>query len=130
MNILESIVLLILGSIIGYLFSKKTEAYKFELIKREQAVKVAELFAFWLTCDDESLAKYTPEDRIKHCEKLNKMVWELAIWIPDECIVKDIMDKLSHKSPKDIKDIIISMREQIQGHKNEKLKSEDIVNFK
>lgn len=134
MNVFETIIITIssglVGGFISYYFSEKTERYKFELLKREQASRVAELFAFWLRCDDEILSKMDTEERINHCEKLNKITWELAIWIPDEKIIKNIMDKLTHKSRRDIKEIILDIREQIQERKNKKFKWQDIVSFK
>ena len=61
MNIIETILLTIssglIGGFISYYFAEKTENYKFELLKKEQAVKVAELFACWMRCDDEVLKK-------------------------------------------------------------------------
>jgi len=134
MNIIETIIITVssglIGGFISYYFSEKNEDYKFELLKKEQAVKVAELFAFWLTCDDETLKKFIVKERKSHCERLNRLVWELAIWIPDENLVKDIMDKLSHSSRKDIKEIILNIREQIQKKKSDKLKWQDLVSFK
>ena len=129
LTIIIPLITLFIGGLIVYYFDKKTEKYKFELLKREQAAKVAELFAFWLRCDDEVLNKFTKEERIDHCEKLNKITWELAIWIPDEKIVKNIMDKLAHKSRQEIKEIILNIREQIQEKKSKELKWEDIVSF-
>lgn len=134
MNIVETFLISIFSAFIGgfvsYYFSEKIENYKFELLKKEQAAKVAELFAFWLTCDDDVLNSFTPKERRDHVEKLNRLVWELAIWIPDENLVKDIMEKLSHSSRKDIKEILISLREQIQKKKSKKIKWSDIVRFK
>ena len=67
MNVFETIIITIssglIGGFISYYFSEKTEKYKFELLKREQASRVAELFAFWLRCDDEVLNKMTAEER-------------------------------------------------------------------
>jgi len=134
MNALETIIVTIssglIGGFISYYFAEKTEKYKFEILKREQAAKVAELFSFWLKCDDAKLEKMTQEERINHCEKLNRITWELAIWIPDERIVKNIMDKLSHSSTQDIKEIILNIREQIQDKKSKKLEWKNIVSFK
>jgi hypothetical protein len=134
MNIIETIILTISGGLIGgfisYYFGEKTENYKFELLKREQAVKAAELFACWMKCDDAVLESFTEEERRNHCEKLNKLTWELAIWNPDEKIVKNIMDRLSHNSRQDIKEIILSIRQQVQKSDVKKLKWEDLVYFK
>ncbi len=134
MNILETVIISVSSALIGgyvsYYFSQKTENYKFELLKKEQAAKVAELFAFWLKCDDDVLKEFTKKERRDHVEKLNRLTWELAIWIPDEDLVEDIMDRLSHSSKKDIKEILLNIREQIQRKKSQKLKWEDLVYFK
>lgn len=134
MNITETIVIAIMSSFIGgfisYYFTEKTENYKFQLFKKEQAAKIAELFALWMKCDDETLEKFSKEERLNHCEKLNKLTWELAIWINDEEIVKKIMERLSHNSQSDIKEIILEIREQIQNKKTGKFKWDDIVFFK
>lgn len=134
MNILETIIITMASGLIGgsisYFFSEKIENYKFDLMKKEQAAKAAELFSLWLKCDDEVVKKFSEEERRNHCEKLNKLTWELAIWIPDEKIVKSIMEKLSHSSKADIKEIILQIREQIQKRKNKQLKWQDLINFK
>lgn len=111
-------------------YEKQLEEYRFAILKREQAARVAELFAFWLSCDDDVLREFSKKEMRDHSEKLNRLTWELAIWIPDEKIVKDIMDKLSHGSKKDIKEIILSIREQIQKENSKELKWTNIVSFK
>ena len=134
MNYIETIIITTAGGLIGgfvsYYFAEKTEKYKFELLKQEQAVRVAELFATWMKIGDKELSQMEETERAEHCEKLNKITWELAIWIPDEAIVKNIMDKLSHNSQQDIKEIILSIRQQIQKKEHRKLKWEDLVYFK
>lgn len=133
MNIVETLIIAIssglIGGFISYYFSEKTVNYKFEILKKEQATKVAELFSFWLTCNDENLKSFSKKERSDHCEKLNRLTWELAIWIPDEELVNEIMKKLSHNSRKDIKEIILKLREQIQRKKSKKIKWEDLVSF-
>lgn len=133
MNILETIIITIssglIGGAISYYFGEKTENYKFELLKKEQAVKVAELFACWTKYDDKVLAKFTEEEKRNHSERLNKLTWELAIWISDEKIVTNIMDRLSHNSRQDVKEIILDIRQQVQRRSVKKLKWQDLVYF-
>ncbi len=134
MSAIETIIITIAGGLIGgfvsYYFAEKTENYKFELLKKEQASKVAELFALWVKHNDNSLKKLSIDKRNNYIEKLNKLTWELTIWIPDEKIVMKIMNKLSHKSKSEIKQIILQIRETIQNKKCNQLKWKDIVNFK
>ncbi len=98
--------------------------------KREQASRVAELFAFWLTYSDGTIDNLPNKEKIAHYEKLNRLTWELAIWIPDEALVKEIMSKLSHDSGKDIKEIVLSIREHIQKKKSHNLDWKELVSFK
>ena len=52
------------------------------------------------------------------------------MWIPDEKLVKKIMDRLANKSKAlSIKKIIIEMREFILQNKSKELKSDDLVHF-
>jgi hypothetical protein len=134
METIETIIITIssglIGGFISYYFVEKTENYKFELLKNEQAGRVAELFALWIKYDDIEIESLTSLEKIEYQEKLNKLTWELTMWIKDEKLVKKIMDKLSHSSKSDIKEIIMQVREVIQNKKNKEIKWKDIVNFK
>ena len=134
MGTLETVIITIasglVGGFISYYFSEKIENYKFELLKKEQAAKVAELFALWIKYDDVEIEKLSTVEKMDYQEKLNRLIWELAMWIKDEKIVKKIMDKLSHSSKSDIKQVIMQVREVIQNKKNKQLKWGNIVNFK
>lgn len=134
MNILETIIITISSGLIGgsisYYFSEKIEYYKFELLKKEQSAKISELFSFWIRYNDKTVKMITGNERRDYLEKLNKLTWELFIWIKDEKIVKKIMDKLTHNSREDIRQIIFEVRKEIQKEKNTTLKWEDVVSFK
>jgi hypothetical protein len=133
-NIIETITITIasglIGGFISFYFSEKTENYKFELLKKEQAAKVAELFALWIKYDGIEIEELPADEKTSYQEKLNRLTWELAMWIRDEKLVKQIMDRLSNNSKSDIKEIIMQVREVIQNKKNKQLKWKNIVNFK
>jgi hypothetical protein len=133
MNIIETVVIAIssglIGGYISYYFAEKNERYKFELVKRGRAEKIAELFALWIKFNEEELNKLSDAEKVNHLEGLNRATWELVIWVSDENIVKNVMDVLSKKSKKSIKEIIFDIRNQVQGRENRKLKWEDIVHF-
>jgi len=134
MNIIEIIVLTIasglIGGFISYYFAEKTENYKFELLKKEQAAKLADLFAYWIKYDDETVKKIGDKSRKDYYQSLNKLAWELAIWIPDEKIISDIMNRLANKSQKNIQELILEARKLIQKKENKILKEENITYFK
>lgn len=134
METLETIIITILSGLIGgyisYYFVEKSENYKFELLKNEQAAKVAELFALWIKYDGIEIENLSDADKIEYQEKLNRLTWELAMWVKDEKLVKKIMEKLSHSSKSEIKEIIMQVREVIQNKENKEIEGNDIVNFK
>jgi len=53
----------LIGGYISYYFLEKSENYKFELLKREQAAKIAELFALWLKYNESELKILTQEQK-------------------------------------------------------------------
>lgn len=134
METLETIIITILSGLIGgyisYYFAEKSENYKFELLKNEQAAKVAEFFALWIKYDGIEIENLSDADKIEYQEKLNRLTWELAMWVKDEKLVKKIMEKLTHSSKSEIKEIIMQVREVIQNKENKEIEGNDIVNFK
>lgn len=95
MDIITTIILTISGGLIGgyinYYFSEKTENYKFELLRREQAAKIATFFSKWIKYRGKE--KYFLDDKeiINHYEELNKMSLEIALWIKDADLLNKIM---------------------------------------
>lgn len=125
---IEKIILMIASGLISglivYFFTIRVEKYKFDIYKRKQSEKVAELFAAWIR--KKKIIKGDEE----YCEKLNCLAWGLAIWIPDEKLVKKIMDRLANENKAlSIKKIIIEMREFILQSKSTELKSSDLIHF-
>jgi len=83
-----------LEHIIKHEYDKKLEEFRFDIYQREQAVGIAKLFAKWAKYsgkEDELLDEYQKAD---HFEELNRLNWELAIWVPNEEIVKKINKRL------------------------------------
>jgi hypothetical protein len=94
---------------------RQLEEYKFSIRTREQATKIAELFA---------LRYSKPESA-----QLNKIVWELSLWLPEET-VKDITLLLTkHKDSKDVKQILMDIRSLLLNKKDNNLNAEDIIHF-
>lgn len=132
-DLIEKIILMIASGLISgfivYFFTIKVEEYKFNIYQRKQAEKVAELFAKWIKYNGKEDELLNEEQKRDHFEGLNRLAWELAMWIPDEKIVKKIMGKLCHKSDTDIKQIILEIRELILNKKSKELKWEELVHF-
>ncbi len=133
MSIIQNLIVSISGGLIGgytsYYFSEKVENYKFELLKKEQAIAVAELFAFWIRYDNQTINALSDVHKKDYFEKMNRLTWEISIWIDDEGIVKKIMKRLENKTDIEIKTIILEVRELVQKRKNNNLKPDDLVHF-
>lgn len=88
---------------------------KFEFRKREQATMVASLFAEWI-------------DNPKERKDLNRLAWEATLWLPDN-LAKEVNKRLANApDAKKTKEILVSIRELIQGHKSS-LNPTEIVHF-
>lgn len=64
------------------------------------------------------------------------MIWELAIWIPEESFVIDLMEILSNKeNSKTPKQALLEMRDLLQKkpfqrQRKKSLRASDIIHFK
>lgn len=97
-------------------YDKRLEAYKNESKRKEQAAVVAEAIAEWAA---------NPTD-IKDIKKLQKLVWEATLWLPD-ALAADFNNMLAHhgKTPKEI---LVAIKSHLWGTATT-LRPEDIVNF-
>ncbi len=88
---------------------------KFEFKKREQAAIIASLFAEWI-------------DNPKERKDLNRLAWEATLWLPDN-LAKEVNKRLANEpEAKKTKEILVSIKELIQGHKSS-LNPAEIVHF-
>lgn len=110
-------------------YNKKLEEFKFSISVRAQAAEAAKLFAKYIKYNAREDEVLNEDKRRDHFEELNKLNWELAIWIPKEEIVKKINEVFLRKPGADIKQIIIEIREVILGEKCKVLKAGDLVHF-
>lgn len=107
-------------------YDKQLEDYKEMYFKREQSSKISALLATWIS----KLENETPKDKSLRFKKLNQLSFELALWIPDEILLKELMKRLSNDpEAQDIKDILLYCRELIQDRKNKDIKAGDLVHF-
>lgn len=88
----------------------------FEQKKREQSALVAEAIAEWIASPTE----------IEDVKKLQKLVWEATLWLPDE-LAKDFNDMLAHKE-KTAKEMLVAVKSHIWQQPTS-LKPGDIVHF-
>lgn len=97
-------------------YDKKLEEIRYDIIKREQAAKIAELFSKWISLKDESK------------RELNRLSFEMSLWLPDDVAV-EINKRLKNlDGSKSVQDLIIECRKIIQRN-DTKLTPNDITFF-
>jgi hypothetical protein len=115
---------------IAHKYNKKLEDYKFSILQREQASKIAELFSKWGKYAGQEKTMLDENALKDYYEKITRMSFELSLWITDEDLVIEIMNRLMNK--KDAlatKEVLIKIREHILNKKTIKLKAINIVHW-
>jgi hypothetical protein len=100
-------------------YDAKLEEFKFEIRKREQSALVAELFSKWIHVD---------ESKIPNVRELNRLSFEISLWLPDEVAVEIGRRLKNLQNAKPAQDLLAECRKIIQG-KDTKLRPEDITFF-
>ena len=133
-EIIEKLMMMICSGLFSgffvYYFMVRTEEYRFNIYQRKQAEKVAELFARWIKYQGKEEEILNREQLRDYYEELNRLSFELAMWIPGEKLVNKIMNRLSNaEGASHIKEIIVEIRELILEKKSKELKANDLVHF-
>lgn len=111
-------------------YDKKLEDYRFSILQREQAAKIATFFAKWAKYSAKEKTILNKKELHDYYEELTKMSYELSLWIPDENLVKKIMSRLELKEgAPQVKELLIEIREHILGKKTKTLKSKEIIHW-
>ena len=111
-------------------YDKKLEDYRFSILQREQAAKIATFFARWAKYSAREKTILNKKELHDYYEELTRMSYELSLWIPDENLVKKIMSRLElKKGAPEVKTLLIEIREHILGKKTETLKAGEIIHW-
>jgi len=127
-TIIIALITLIIGGLIGYFSGIKLESYRFEIRRREQAVRIAEFFARWIKYRGKEEKLLSKEELINYYEDLTRMSFEISLWIDDEEILKKIMARLVHREEApEVRELLIEVRDLISKSKTKFFKADDIV---
>lgn len=121
-----------LTGLVSYIVNKKTEDQKSKRKIVEESQRIAELFASWVKYNSVGIStkELKGENLAKYYYQLNKLTWEFLLWAPEEQVVLDIMKRLHNEDDaKDIRQILLDVREMLQGKKNKTLRFSEIVFF-
>jgi hypothetical protein len=104
-----------LESSLKHHYDRRLEDLKFDIRKREQAARIAELLAEWAS---------KPSDT----RRLNQLCWEASLWLP-ESVARDLARTFLYQAgAKSTQELLIEVRKIINGG-SDGLRSDEIIHF-
>lgn len=82
---------------IKHQYDKQIEEYKYLISKREKVANIATFFSHWIKYRGNEQALLNDRELTDYYEALNRMSFELTLWIEDDVILKDIMKRLRNE---------------------------------
>lgn len=109
-------------------YDKQIEDYKFSQLRRQKAELIARLFAKWGKYHGKEKDILDKDSLINYYEDLNRMSYELSLWLDDAELLNDIMNrfKLDEKA-KDNRTLIGSVRKLILGKPDDTFNPLEII---
>lgn len=119
-----------LEKLISHEYERKLEDYRFSIVQREQAAKIATLFSKWAQYKGKEKDYLNEKELLEYYGEITKISYELSLWITDEDLVIEVMDRLIlKKGAPTTKEVLIKIREHILGKKNKKINADNIVHW-
>ena len=95
-------------------YDKKFEDYRTEELHRRKAEMVAKFFAKWIKYRGKEFEILEKDKLFDYYEDLNKMSFELSLWINDEKLLRKIMKRFNNANDAlEIRDILIETRKYL-----------------
>lgn len=112
-------------------YSRKLEDYKFSLRRKAEAAKIAELFAKWIKYGgNERTLISDKEQQRNYYEELNRLSYELTLWVEDQVLIKKIARLLQRQDGHvTIEKIIVQIRKLILDKNGEDITEEDVTHW-
>jgi hypothetical protein len=96
---------------IQHAYDKQLEDYKFSRLKRQKAELIATLFSKWTKYYGRETIILSKQDLMSYYEDLNRMSLELSLWLEDERILNDVMNRLQNLAgAKELRDLVGDVR--------------------
>lgn len=109
-------------------YAKELEHYRQSVIRREKAAKVAEFFSLWTKYRGLEYEKLSEEELFEYYARLNRMSFELSLWVEDENLLKEMMDLVQDKpGAQNVREIIVRFRDLILQTKRDSFGQDHIV---
>ena len=126
---MTTILTVILTAAVTYFFSVKLENYRFEQLQKQKAEATAAFIAKWIKYRGKEENFLTNKrELLDYYEELNRMSFELSLWIEDEKFLTDLMVRLQNgDDAKDTREILGNLRKLILNLKNDDFDSKNIT---
>ncbi|MHB1330370.1 MAG: hypothetical protein ACYCY6_00100 [Minisyncoccota bacterium] len=109
-------------------YDRQLEEYKFSLSKRDKVANIASFFSLWIKYRGNERAWLDEKELIEYYRELTKMSFELALWVDDENLLKDVMKRLKNKDgSQGTIELLLKVKKLISENKESSLKAEDIT---
>jgi hypothetical protein len=109
-------------------YDKQLEEYKFSISKRDKIANIASFFSLWIKYRGCESVWLSENELIEYYQELTKMSFEIALWIDDEILLKDVMNRLKNKDGSaSTVELLLKVKKLISENKQSILKPEDIT---
>jgi len=109
-------------------YDKQLEEYKFSLSKRDKVANIASFFSLWIKYRGYEKKWLEEQELIDYYRELTKMSFELALWIDDEVLLKDIMKRLKNEDgSQNTVELLLKVKKLISENKESTLEAQDIT---
>lgn len=109
-------------------YSIRLEEFKFDQLRRLKAETIAVFFAKWIKYRGNEAEMLEKNNLLDYYEELNKMSFELTMWIDDEKLLREIMKRFNN-SPEalEVRDLLIETRKYLAKKPDNNFQSHEII---
>jgi hypothetical protein len=118
----------LIGGYIAYYFTERTEDYKFLVSKRDKIANIASFFSLWIKYRGHEGKWLKGEELVEYYQELTRMSFELALWVDDEELLKDVMKRLKNEDgSQQTVELLLKVKKLISKNKKSNLNPTDIT---
>ena len=113
---------------VRYEYDKQLERYRFSLSKRDKVANIASFFSLWIKYRGHEQKWLKGQELVEYYQELTKMSFELALWIDDEILLKDVMIRLKNEDgSQNTVELLLKFKKLISENKESTLKAGDVT---
>lgn len=109
-------------------YDKQLEEHKFTISKRDKVANIASFFSLWIKYRGHEHKWLKGNDLINYYQELTRMSFELALWVDDDDLLKDVMKRLKNEDgSENTVGLLLKVKKVISENKKSTLKVDDIT---